>query len=263
LGRLGQQLDSRLKGLAPALTQPQMGVRAILLAIAIPSIIGMLALAWQASRGSLMVLLVFLPVALIVSLLAFGANEIAQFIAAQRVRGATLHHNWPLGVAIGILSIPFGFLYGLQVVTGVRPAAGAAPEAETGGASRRVVGRRTRSGEELDLVYEAEANGAASVQVAPGANASGRLGLSPAARIYFAGMAANLFLGAVFGLVYWLTGWPSMRLALFASMLVLAFTSVSEPPADGWPLLRRNAPLWLAIFTVAATLVTLLAIGII
>ena len=79
----------------------------------------------------------------------------------------------------------------------------------------------------------------------------------------FAGMVANLALALIFGLVYWLTGWPSMRLALFAQALVLAFTAVSEPPADGWTLYRRNTPLWLAMFIFAAALVTLLAVGII
>jgi hypothetical protein len=74
-------------------------------------------------------------------------------------------------------------------------------------------------------------------------------------------MVANLALGVVFGLVYWLTGWPSMRLGLFATMLVLAFTSVSEPPADGWTLYRRNAPLWLAVFVVSSTVAVLLALS--
>jgi hypothetical protein len=167
----------------------------------------------------------------------------------------------PLGILLGILSIPFGFVYGLQAVTGVRPGT-TERESETPGPSRRVVGRRTRTSEDLDLAYEAqvEAGAADASTLVPAA--AGRLGLSPAARIFFAGLVANLALGALFGLVYWLTGWPSMRLALFASMLVLAFTSVSEPPADGWAIYRRNAPLWLSIFVIAATVVTLLAIGI-
>ena len=54
-----------------------------------------------------------------------------------------------------------------------------------------------------------------------------------------------------------------MRLAMFASMLVLAFTVVSEPPADGWSLFRRRPQLWLALFVFAATLVTLIAAGIV
>jgi hypothetical protein len=87
--------------------------------------------------------------------------------------------------------------------------------------------------------------------------------LSPAGRIMLAGMVANIVLGAIFALVYWYTGWPSMRLGLFATALVLAFTSVSEPPADGWTLYRRNAPLWLAVFLLAAATATLLAVGLI
>ncbi len=42
-----------------------------------------------------------------------------------------------------------------------------------------------------------------------------------------------------------------------------AFTSVSEPPADGWTLYRRNAPLWLAVFVLASSVATLLALGLI
>jgi hypothetical protein len=87
------------------------------------------------------------------------------------------------------------------------------------------------------------------------------LGLSPVARVLFQGLAANLALGLLFALAYWLTGWPSMRLGMFASMLVLAFTSVSEPPADGWTLYRRNAVLWLLVFVFAALMFTLLATG--
>ncbi|MDQ3929478.1 MAG: hypothetical protein M3328_10065, partial [Chloroflexota bacterium] len=261
LGTAASYVDAQVKTLVPGLLQPRSGVRGVLMAIAIPSIIGMVGLAWGASRGSLGALLVFLPVALIISIIAFGANELAQYLAAKRAHGVTLHHNWPLGVLLGILSIPLGFVYGLQAVTGVRPAT-TERESEAPGLSRRVVGRRTRTAEELDLAYEAQVEAgmveASNLTVA----GAGRLGLSPAARIFFAGLAANLALGALFGLVYWLTGWPSVRLALFASMLVLAFTSVSEPPADGWAIYRRNAPLWLGIFVVAATVVTLLAVGI-
>jgi hypothetical protein len=78
-----------------------------------------------------------------------------------------------------------------------------------------------------------------------------------------AGLVASLALALLFGVGYWLTGWPSLRLGMFASLLVLVFTAVSEPPADGWTLYRRNAPLWLGLFIFAAALVTLLAAGMI
>ena len=128
-----------------------------------------------------------------------------------------------------------------------------------------------RTTEDLDLAQEAQAEAAAdsgelaavSVAGSLAVGVGGRFSLSPAARIIFAGMVANLVLGLLFAIVYWLTGWPSMRLGLFASMLVLAFTSVSEPPADGWTIYRRNAPLWLAVFIFASAVATLLALGMI
>src|SRR5207302_2986986 len=94
----------------------------LLLAIAIPSIIGMVGLAWLSGHGSVEVMLAFLPAALLAALLAFGANELAQYVVARRSRGMTLHHVWPTGALLGILSIPFGFVYGWQVVTRGQPA---------------------------------------------------------------------------------------------------------------------------------------------
>jgi hypothetical protein len=134
-----------------------------------------------------------------------------------------------------------------------------------------MVGRRSRTTEEADLTYESQAEAAAEsdgrdVTVSTpvvAASTAGRLGLSAAGRILFAGLAANLMIGLLFALVYWVTGWPSMRLGMFASMLVLAFTSVSEPPADGWTIYRRNRPLWLALFVFAATMCVLIASGVI
>lgn len=272
LGMLASRVDAAVRGFAPRLMEPRSDRGALLATIGIPTLIGTLGLAWAAGRGSLEVALVFIPVALLSALLAFGANELAQYATARRGRGATVHHIWPLGVLLGILSMPFNFVYGWQAITRVQPAGGA--ESDGAATRRSVVGRRPRTEEDLDLAYEAQAEAAAELDptevtarvgtpVGPVAASPRLLGLSPAARILFAGLAANLVLGLIFGLVYWLTAWPSMRLAMFASMLVLAFTAVSEPPADGWTLYRRNAPLWLALFIFAAAIVTLLAAGLI
>jgi tetratricopeptide (TPR) repeat protein len=263
LGRLATALDARFKIPARA------GSRALVGSLAIPALVGMLGLAWGAARGSLEVALVFLPVALIAALLAFGANEVAQYLAARRAGVSTLHHNWPIGVLLGIVSIPFGFVYGWQINTRIASRVDEEGAEDASGAHTPQSRRTIRSLEERELLYEAQAEAAAD-EAAPIAGAlpltgagSGRLGLTTGGRIMFAGLAANLVLGLIFGLVYWLTGWPSMRLALFAQALVLAFTAVSEPPADGWTLYRRNSHLWLATFVFASTVVTLLAIGII
>ena len=265
IGRLATIVDARVKAAVPGIVQPQSGGRGLLLAVGIPAVVGMLALAWSAGRGSFGVALVFLPVALLLALLAFGANELAQRWAARRAGAATMHHPWPTGVLLGILSIPFGFMYGWQNVT--RLTTDDAARSGDGNA------RKARTSEEIDLLYEAQAEAAADAGEQPStlatpaggvsASRSGPFKLSPSASIMFAGMVANIALGVIFALVYWYTGWPSMRLGLFATTLVLAFTAVSEPPADGWTLYRRNAPLWLAVFLVAAATATLLAVGLI
>ena len=265
LGSIATALDARFK--LPA----RPGSRGVAMSLVVPALVGMLGLAWGTARGSLEIALVFLPVAFLAALLAFGANEAAQYLAARRAGVATLHHNWPLGVLLGIVSIPFGFAYGWQINT--RMAAGPDESGAEKGAGERNPHnlRAARTLAERELLFEAQAEAAADDATPvpiegglPVAGAgTGRLGLTTGGRIMFAGMVANLALALIFGLVYWLTGWPSMRLALFAQALVLAFTAVSEPPADGWTLYRRNTPLWLATFIFAAALVTLLAAGII
>lgn len=265
IGKAAAVVDARLRALFPALTSPGTDTRsALVTSIVVPAVVGMIALAWSAGHGSWEVALVFLPAAFLLALVSFGANELAQRWAAGRANAGTLHHVWPAGVLLGILSIPFGFMYGWQNIT--RLTTGKA-QADAAGA------RRMRTAEESDVLYESQLEAAAdtgatsTVETVPATAAaaagSGFFNLSPAARIIFAGVAANLLLALVFAVIYWLTGWPTMRLGLFATSLVLAFTSVSEPPADGWTLYRRNAPLWLAVFLLSATVATLLAIGII
>ena len=213
IGWLAAYLDARLKKSAPWLVTPGSDSRSLLIAIAIPALVGMFGLAWGAGHGSWGVALLYLPVALVVAALAFAANEVAQRIAARGHNATTLHHVWPVGVLLGILSIPFGFAYGWQNVTRLQT-----PEAAQRDGARVGTGsRRSRTTEELDLAQEAQAEAAADsgelattpVHGGPAAGMRtkdewevgvGRLGLSPAARIIFAGMVANLVLGLVFAI---------------------------------------------------------------
>ena len=241
VGKLANGVDAQMSAALPSFFTSERGSNALLRSLIIPALVGMLGLAWGAARGSLDVAVIFLPVALLSALGAFGANEVAQYLAARRAGRETLHNNWPTGLLLGLVSIPFGAPYGWQVTTRLTP-------------SPSIKGRaRAGDGHVGEYVEELEP---ATVP-----SGIGRLGLSSGSRILFAGLLANLALALLFGLVYWLTGWPSVRLALFATLLVLAFTSVSEAPADGWPVHRRNPALWLALFVAAATGATLLAGG--
>jgi tetratricopeptide (TPR) repeat protein len=243
LGKLANRVDAAISGAVPALFTAQRGSSALLRTLIVPAIVGMIGLAWSAARGSFDVAIVFLPVALLCALIAFGANELAQYLAARGAGRETLHNNRPTGVLLALLSVPFGAPYGWQITTRLAPAPVPAR------------GHRAHTGEDHEGEYAEELE----TGVVP--SGVSRLGLSGGARILFAGLLANMALALLFGLVYWLTGWPSIRLALFATVLVLAFTSVSEAPADGWPLYRRNPALWLAIFVAAATVAVLLAGG--
>jgi hypothetical protein len=259
LGRLGQVLDARFKDAVPALTAARPGPGGALAAIAVPALIGTLALAWHAGHGWLDVALVFLPVAFVSAVVALAANELAQWVVARRNHGVTLHHTSLLGTLLGLVSVPFGFMYGWGATTRVQPESSVAGDGKAGrGAAAR------RSVADNDLSYEAQIEAAADEGTTAGARGDGgRLGLNRAATIMLAGLLANLALGLLFGLAYLLTGWPSLRLALLATMLVLAFTSVSEPPADGWTLYRRNPALWLALFVFGAVVSVLLVAGVI
>ncbi|HEX8600924.1 MAG TPA: hypothetical protein VF952_20685 [Chloroflexia bacterium] len=257
LGKLGQILDARFKDAMPALTAARPRPRGAMLAIAIPALLGTLALAWHAGHGWLDVALVFLPVALVSAVIALAANELAQWVAARRNRGVTLHHTSLLGTLLGLVSIPFGFMYGWGATTRVQPAT--ASDGRTGKTSAA-----RRSVADNDLSYEAQVEAAADEGTLGGTRGgSSGLGLNRAATIMLAGLVANLGLGLIFGLAYLLAGWPSLRLALLANMLVLTFTAVSEPPADGWTLYRRNPALWLVLFVFGAVMSVLLVAGVI
>src|SRR5439155_8405304 len=106
IGRIARPIDSAARRAMPWLAQPESGTRALVIAIGVPSLVGMVALAWTAGHGSVGVALAFLPVALLVSLVAFGANELVQYLAARRSGVATAHHLWPTGLLLGVLSIP-------------------------------------------------------------------------------------------------------------------------------------------------------------
>lgn len=270
LGNLAQALNGGLKGTTSGLFTLRSGMGGALIAVAVPTLVGMLALAWHGGQYVLDAAISYLPVALLAALLAFSANEIAQQVAARRMQGATLHHTSLLGVLLGIISAPFGFLYGWGATTRVQPAYG------TKAAAGRGAGPRTTANvQESELAYESEleaeadgihnasANGSDGRSIAlAGDGAKGRLGLNTAASVMFVGLLANVALALLFGLGYLLTGWTSLRLGMLASALVLAFTAVSEPPADGWTLYRRNPALWLGVFVLGAFASVMLVAGI-
>lgn len=225
LGTLAQAVNARIEAVLPALGAARPGALGAIVSILAPSLVGMLALAWHAGQGQLDVALVYLPVALLAALVAFGVNELTQGLAARRMGAMVLHRTSPFGLLLGLLTAPFGLMYGWGVTTQPQAGEGLEGRQETAGANAGVMKR---------------------------------LGLGDTAEVMFAGLLANLVVGILFGLGYWLTGWPSLRLAMLASMLVAAFSAVSEPPADGWSVYRRNPALWLALFVLAAAISALL-----
>lgn len=259
LGNIAQTVNNSARRVLPGLFAARAGVAGTLGAIAVPAVVGMLALAWHGGRGSLDAALAYLPVALLAALLAFTANELAQQMAARRMQGTTLHHTSPFGVLLGIVAAPFGFMYGWGATTRVQPASGAGNREATG-VHRAALAREAALEAEADDALVASVDGAASMPLATGL--MGRLGLNAAASIMFAGLLANVALALAFGVLYLLTGWTSLRLAMLASALVLAFTAVSDPPADGWTLYRRSPALWLGVFVLGALASVMLVAGV-
>lgn len=259
LGNIAQAVNNSARRVLPGLFAARAGVAGVLGAVAVPAVIGMLALAWHGGRGSLDVAMAYLPVALLASLLAFAANELAQQIAARKMQGTTLHHTSPSGVLLGIAAAPFGFMYGWGATTRVQPASGAGTRDATS-VHRAALAQEAGLEAEADDALVASVGGAASMPLATGL--MGRLGLNTAASIMFAGLLANVALALAFGVLYLLTGWTSLRLAMLASALVLAFTAVSDPPADGWTLYRRSPALWLGLFVLGALASVMLVAGV-
>jgi tetratricopeptide (TPR) repeat protein len=103
VGKLANRVDAAISSAVPVLFTAQQGTRALLRTLIVPAIVGMIGLAWSAARGSFDVAIIFLPVALLCALIAFGANELAQYLsargAAERTfwRALRLADNYPPG----------------------------------------------------------------------------------------------------------------------------------------------------------------------
>jgi Flp pilus assembly protein TadD len=246
-GVLGR-LAARLPDLGSRLATP--------ISLGIASLVAGAAWAWAAAANNPLVWLALLVTGLLAALIAIGGQEGAQALAArlERHRGTTTHQLSPLGLLLAVLTAPFGLVYGWQIVTRAT-AAGNTPSDLDDAPVPAPAARASRGGA-APAATAAPAFGGRPMLVGWGA-------MGPQTRVALAGLLANVVLALLaFGL-YRLFGWPTLRLILLANVAVLAFTAVSEPPAEGWYVWRRAPLLWLALFIGAAAALTLLALGVV
>ena len=252
-GLLGQ-LAARLPDLGSRLAGP--------LSIGIAIVVAGAAWAWAAAANNPLVWVILLVTGLLAALVAIGGQEGAQALAArlERNRGTTTHHLSPLGLLLAILTAPFGLVYGWQIVTRATGAGGSPADLDAPPAPAPVP-PPARGGRGANLPVTPAPAAVPAFGGRPMLMSWGALG--PQTRVALVGLLANVVLALVcFGL-YRLAGWPMLRLLVLANVAVLAFTAVSESPAEGWYVWRRAPLLWLALFIGAAAALTLLALGVV
>ncbi len=232
------------------------------ISLAIAIVVAGAAWAWAAAANNPLIWVILLVTGLLAALVAIGGQEGVQALTArmERTRGTTTHHLSPLGLLLAIVTAPFGLVYGWQIVTHAGAAAGAG-DADDVAASTPAAPPAARGGRPATPATPAATAAVPAFGGRPMLVGWGAMG--PQARVALAGLLANVVLALLcFGL-YRLFGWPALRLALLANVAVLAFTAVSEPPAEGWYVWRRAPLLWLFLFIGAAAALTLLALGVV
>ncbi|MGI8586602.1 MAG: hypothetical protein ACR2M0_02805 [Chloroflexia bacterium] len=254
LTRLGSRLPVRLPMPATLLTA---------------IVVGGAAWAWALSGNDFAGALNLIPVTLVTALIAFGAQEGAQRLAArrERQRGSVETRLWPLGLLLSVIGAPFGVPYGWLLTTHPADAApGALQQADGEDPDRPTVPAvavaTAPSGRTAGAPGRRKATADGALRVEPGRTAwRGWAAMGPAARVALAGLLANLLLAILFGALYFYLDNLAWRILLLGNVAVLAFTAVSDYPADGQPLWRRSPLLWLLIYASAAASLTAMLLG--